>query len=193
MTTFRPVLAAAAAAALCAAAVPAHAATYSIDPTHTFVTFEVSHFGTSTNRGRFDKKTGSVHFDRAARTGRVEISIDTASINTGVGPFNEHLRGKDFFDATSHPTATFVAERMVFDGDKVAEVPGRLTLRGKTHPVTLKASNFNCYDNPMFKREVCGGDFVATIKRSQFGVDWGLEMGFPDEVRLLVQVEAIKQ
>lgn len=184
--------AAVAATALVAAAAPAHAATYAIDPTHTFVTFEVLHFGTSTNRGRFDRKEGSVQFDRAARTGKVEITIDMASINTGVGPFNEHLRGKDFFDAATHPTATFVSERMTFTGDKVSEVTGTLTLLGKSLPVTLKASRFNCYDNPMFKREVCGGDFETTIKRSQWGMTYGLP-GIPDDVRLLIQVEAIKQ
>ncbi len=184
--------AAVASAALFAAAVPAHAATYAIDPTHTFVTFEALHFGTSTNRGRFDKKEGTVQFDRAARTGKVEIRIDMASINTGVGPFNEHLRGKDFFDTAQFPTATFVADRMTFAGDKVTEVPGTLTMLGKAVPVTLKATNFNCYDNPMFKREVCGGDFETTIKRSQWGMTYGLP-GIPDDVRLLIQVEAIKQ
>jgi polyisoprenoid-binding protein YceI len=72
-------------------------------------------------------------------------------------------------------------------------VAGTLTLLGKTLPVTLKATQFNCYLNPMFKREVCGGDFEATIQRSQWGMGWGLNMGVPDNVRLLVQVEAIRQ
>ena len=70
---------------------------------------------------------------------------------------------------------------------------GSLTLRGKAMPVTLKASNFNCYTSPMLKREVCGGDFETTIKRSQWGVNYGLEFGMPDDVRLLIQVEAVKQ
>ena len=191
MKTF--IAAAACAAATLATLTPAHAATYSIDPTHTFVTFEASHFGTSTNRGRFDKKEGTVTFDRAAKTGRVEITIDTASINTGVAPFNSHLQGKDFFNVAAHPSAKFVGERFAFNGDKVSEVSGTLTLVGKTMPVTLKASNFNCYQNPIFKREVCGGDFETTIQRSQWGMNWGIDMGIPDNVRLLIQVEAIKQ
>jgi polyisoprenoid-binding protein YceI len=188
-------LIAAATAALAAtlATAPAHAATYSIDPTHTFVNFEVTHFGTSTTRGRFDKKEGSVTFDRAARTGKVDITIDMASINTGVAPFNGHLQSKDFFNVAAHPSARFVGERLVFNGDKVSEVAGSLTLLGKTMPVTLKATNFNCYDNPIFKREVCGGDFETTIARSQWGMNWGIDMGIPDNVRLLIQVEAIKQ
>lgn len=176
-----------------AAGAQAQSATYAIDPTHTFVTFEIDHFGTSTNRGRFDKKEGSVQFDRAGKTGKVELTIDTTSINTGVEPFNKHLQSKDFFNAAEHPTAKFVADKFSFNGDKVTEVAGTLTLLGKTQPVTLKANKFNCYQNPMLKREVCGGDFETTIQRSQWGLGWGLNMGFQDNVRLVVQVEAIKQ
>jgi polyisoprenoid-binding protein YceI len=177
---------------LAAGAAQAQSATYAIDPTHTFVNFEIGHFGTSINRGRWDKKEGTVQFDRAGRTGKVDITIDMNSINTGVGPFDGHLKSPDFFNTAQFPTARFVGERFVFSGDKVTEVQGSLTLMGKTHPVTLKASNFNCYLNPMFKREVCGGDFEATILRSQWGIS-GLPMVAPDNVRLLVQVEAIKQ
>ena len=170
----------------------AQSATYAIDPTHSTVIFEASHFGTSTNRGRFDKKEGSITLDKAAKTGRVEITIDTSSISTGVGPFDGHLKSKDFFNSAEFPTAKFVGDKFVFDGDKVASVSGTLTLVGKTQPVTLKATNYNCYTNPMLKREVCGGDFETTIQRSAYGISYGLP-GIPDNVRLLVQVEAIKQ
>ena len=189
----KTLIAAAACAAAALATLPAHAASYSIDPTHTFVTFEVTHFGTSTARGRFDKKEGTVQFDRAARTGRVEINIDTASINTGVAPFNSHLQSKDFLNAAAFPSAKFVGESFVFNGDKVTQVAGSLTMLGKSVPITLKANNFNCYPNPIFKREVCGGDFETTLMRSQWGMNWGVEMGIPDSVRLLIQVEAIQQ
>jgi len=181
------------AAALAAVLPPAQATTYTIDPTHTFVHFEIPHYGTSTTRGRFDRKEGQVQFDRAARTGRVEITIDTTSIDTGTGAFDDTLKSKDFFNAEQFPTAKFVADRFVFDGDRVSEVGGTLTLLGKTLPVTLKASNFNCYLNPLLRREVCGGDFDTTIARSRWGMDWGLKFGFSDQVRLLVQVEAIKE
>jgi polyisoprenoid-binding protein YceI len=180
-------------ASLFAAVASAQAATYTIDPTHTFVTFEADHFGTSTNRGRFDKKDGTVEFDRAAKKGKVELTIDVASINTGVAPFNKHLQSADFFNVEQHPTAKFVADKFTFDGDKVTQVSGTLTMLGKTNPVTLKANRFNCYMNPMLKREVCGGDFETTIQRSQWGVSYGLNMGMQDNVRLVVQVEAVKQ
>ena len=171
----------------------AQSATYAMDPTHTFVSFEIGHFGTSTNRGRFDKKEGTVQFDRAGKTGKVDLTIDAASISTGTVPFNQHLQSADFFNVAQFPTVKFTADKFVFAGDKVSEVVGSLTLLGKTNPVTLKASQFNCYQNQMIKREVCGGDFSATIQRSQWGMTWGSNFGFPDDVKLVVQVEAIKQ
>lgn len=176
-----------------ALAAPAYGAGYVIDPTHTFVIYEISHFGTSTNRGRFDRKEGTVQFDRAARSGKVEVSLDPSSISTGVALLDKHLQSADFFDTAKYPSAKFVGDKFVFKGDQVAEVIGTLTLLGKTQPVTLKATQFNCYLNPLLKREACGGDFETTIKRSQWGMKWGLEAGVPDEVRLLIQVEAIKQ
>ena len=178
--------------ALAAGAAHAETATYAVDPTHTFVTFESKHFGTSTLRGRFDKKEGKVSFDKAAKTGKAELTIDMSSVSTGVGPLDGHLKGKDFFSAAEFPTATFVGDKFSFDGDKVKSVAGTLTMRGKTQPVTLTATNFNCYQNPMLKREVCGGDFETTIKRSQWDVSYGLP-GIPDDTRLLIQVEAVKQ
>jgi polyisoprenoid-binding protein YceI len=178
------------AAPLLATAAPA---TYAIDPTHTSVFFEALHFGTSTNRGRFIKNSGTVSFDRAAKSGKVDLTLDMSGISTGVAPFDKHLSSADFFDVANHPTARFVGDAFVFDGDKVTEVRGQLTLRGQTHPVTLKAVRFNCYDNPMLKREVCGGDFETTIQRSQWGVNWGLQMGVADATKLIIQVEAVKQ
>ena len=167
-------------------------ATYTIEPTHTFVTWEAKHFGTSTSHGRFDKKSGSITIDKTAKTGKAEITIDMKSMNTGVAPFDKHLTGEDFFAADQFPEAKFVSTSFKFEGDKLSEVSGNLTLRGKTNPVTLKSTGFGCYDNPYIKREVCGGDFETTIVRSQYDIKYGLP-GIPDNIRLLIQVEAIKQ
>ncbi len=192
-TTLLALAAATTLATFAAGAAHAEAASYAIDPTHTFVTFEIGHFGTTTNRGRFDKKEGSVQFDRAGKTGKVDITIDTTSVNTGTAPFDKHLQSADLFDAAKHPTIKFVSDKFSFNGDKVSEVAGQLTLLGKTQPVTLKATQFNCYQSPMLKREVCGGDFETTIDRTAFGMNYGVDWGFPKNVRLVVQVEAIKQ
>jgi polyisoprenoid-binding protein YceI len=174
-------------------AAQAQAPNYAIDPTHTFVNYENGHYGTTTNRGRFSTKDGTLFFDRAGQQGKVEIIIDISSVNTGVDFLNRQIQGKDFFNVADFPTATFKSDKFVFNGDKVSEVHGQLTLKGQTHPVVLKATKFNCYLNPILKqREVCGGDFETHIQRSQWGVMWGLQFGFEDDVKLIIQIEAIK-
>jgi polyisoprenoid-binding protein YceI len=192
MKKFAPLLAVVAALGFAAAA-SAEPATYVLEPTHTFVTFEISHFGTSTNRGRFDKKQGTVVLDRAGHTGKLDVVVDTTSLNTGTDAFTKHISSEEMLDVAKYPTAEFHGDKFTFNGDKVAEISGNLTLHGKTNPVTLKAQNFNCYQNPMLKHEVCGGDFDATIVRSQYGVSYGLNYGFPDAMHLVIQVEAVKQ
>jgi polyisoprenoid-binding protein YceI len=182
-----------AAAAVLSAASLAQAADYAIDPTHTFATFEIGHFGASVNRGRFDKKEGRISFDKAAQTGSVDVSFDVASVNTGTANFDKHLASAEILNAEKFPKARFVSTRFQFNGDQLRAVDGQLTLLGKTQPVTLKANQFACYESPMLKREVCGGDFEATIDRTAFGVNYGVDWGFPKNVRLVLQVEGVKQ
>lgn len=170
---------------------PVKGARYAIDPTHTFVLYEIGHYGTSTNRGRFSTKDGVVQIDESGRSGRVDITMDIGSINTGVELLNRHIQSKDFLNVAEFPTGRFVADRMVFSDDKVQEVKGTLTLLGRTNPITLKANRFGCYTSPLINRQVCGGDFETTVSRSQWGIDWGLNFGFEDQVRLLVQIEAV--
>src|ERR1700756_4190233 len=175
------------------AAAHAETATYAIDPNHTFASWEIAHFATSTNRGRFNKTSGTVTLDKAAKTGSLDVTVDTTSLDTGTAAFTKHISSDEMLNVAAFPTAHLVATKFVFNGDKVAEIDGNLTLMGKTNPIVLKAQNFNCYMSPMVKREVCGGDFDATLVRSQYGVSWGLNYGFTDNVHLVIQVEAIKQ
>ena len=175
------------------AAAHAESATYAIDPNHTFASWEIAHFATSTNRGRFNKTSGTVTLDKAAKTGSLDVTVDTTSLDTGTAAFTKHISSDEMLNVAAFPTAHFVANKFVFNGDKVAEVDGSLTLMGKTNPIVLKAQNFNCYMNPMVKREVCGGDFDATLVRSQYGLTYGLNYGFPDAMHLVIQVEAVKQ
>ncbi len=175
-------------------ATTAQAASYTIDPTHTFATFEIDHMGATTNRVRFDKKQGTVEFDRAAKTGKVEVQLDMTSVNSGTAAFNKHLQSAEIFNTAQFPTAKFVSDKFVFDGDKLKEVTGQLTLLDKTQSVSFKANKFNCYPSPMLqKREVCGGDFEATIDRTAFGVNYGVDWGAAKQVRLVLQIEAVKQ
>ncbi len=186
-------LAVAAACLLGPVLVQAGTASYAIDPTHTFAYFELPNFGISTIRGRFDRKSGSVQLDREAGTGRVEITIEAASIDTGVPALDAQLQGKDFLDVVTDPTLRFVGDGFVFDGDQVRQVSGLLTMHGQTHPLTLKATRYDCYTHPILRRQVCGGDFEAVVQRSQWGLGQGVTSGLPDKVSLLIQVEAIRQ
>lgn len=166
---------------------------YDIEPTHTFVNFEVLHSKTSTTRARFDNVDGYIVLDRKAGTGQADITIDINSVSSGIPDFDAHLKNPDFLDLAKAPTAKFVGTDFTFDGDKVKTVSGQLTLLGKTAPVTLTASHFNCYDSARLKAHICGGDFETTIKRSQWGMTWGIDKAIPDDVRLLVQIEAIQK
>jgi polyisoprenoid-binding protein YceI len=178
---------------LAGAAAQAEPVTYKFDPTHTWTTWEARHFGTSTFRGRFDKKEGTVTIDTAAKTGKVEVTIDLTSANTGVEHLNKHLQEADFFDTAKFPTATFVGTDFKFEADQVSQVAGQLTMHGKTAPVTLKATGFNCFQNPMLKREVCGGDFITTLHRGDWDMNYGAPFPVGGDVVLKIEVEAIRQ
>jgi len=188
-----PTLAGLAAAWLLAGAACAQPVAYTLDPTHSFVTFEVLHFDTSTLRGRFGPLQGEVQLDRAARRGRVQLAIDTAAVSTGVPVLDARLRQDDMLASAAHPQAFFVAEAITFDASGgVAALTGEFTLRGTSRSLRLQAERFRCYTSPLLRREVCGGDFSAVLSRSAFGITHSLPF-VADTVRLLVQVEAIRQ
>lgn len=179
--------------ALFTATMFAHAepASYTIDPTHTSVVFEVRHFGTSTVRARFNVKSGTITIDPAAKSGKADIVIDSASVSSGVPDLDRILKDANYFNVGTYPDATFAATDFRFDGDRVMEVSGDLTIIGTTRPVTLAAIHYHCYQSPIFKKQVCGGDFETRIKRSA----WNLNAFIPfvsDETRLLIQIEATR-
>jgi len=182
------------AAVIAAVAGPACAAPmkYEIDPGHTWVVYEITHFGTSTNRGRFPVKEGTVQVDAQAGVGKVDVTIDTSAPASGVPALDRMLQGERLFRSAEFPAARFVAGDIRFDAGKPVELKGELTLLGATHPVTLKSQRYNCFHHAMLKRDVCGGDFETTIQRSRWGMGWGTHI-VADEVRLLIQVEAVKQ
>lgn len=175
-------------------AAPAFAApeTYVVDGTHTFPRFSYSHFGYSTQLSRFDRTTGTVVFDKAAKTGSVDIVIDTRSVDTGFGTFNEHIQGEDFLDTAKYPTATFKSTKVVFDADKPVAVEGQLTLKGVTRPVTLTLTSFQAMPHPMLKKNAIGANAFTVVKRSEFNAGkYAPYVG--DEVRIDIAVEAIAQ
>lgn len=171
------------AAAVNTAAAPA---VYVLDPDHTFVHFEVQHFGTSTSRGRFGPVTGEVTLDRALGRGELGLRINTASVDTGIPVFNARLRQPDLLASSEFPDAFFVARNFRFDGDRVAEVRGEFTFRGVSQPLSLRMRRFGCRQDGGV--EVCGGDFEGEVLRSEFGATFLLPL-VGDRVRLIVQVE----
>ncbi|HOM14300.1 MAG TPA: YceI family protein [Rubrivivax sp.] len=175
------------------AAAHAEPASYKIDDDHTYATFAIDHYGASINRARFDEVSGTMSFDKAARTGAVDITVQVRSVYSGSKGFDEHLLTPDLFNAAAYPTLRFVSERLVFEGDRLVEVPGQLTLLGQTRPVTLKANQFNCYPNRRAKTEACGGDFEAVLDRTLWGMNYLVDVGMPKTVKITATIEAFKQ
>ncbi len=168
--------------------------TYQLDPGHTFPSFEVDHMGgVSVWRGKFTKSSGTVTLDRAAKAGTVDVTVDTASVQTGNAKLDEHVRSDELLDVAKFPTATYKGTQIRFDGDKPVEVVGSFTLHGVTKPLNLKVESFKCIPHPMLKREVCGVEATAKFDRSDYGVDLGRQYGFGMATVLHIQAEGIKQ
>jgi len=182
------------AAATVATTAPALAApeTYVIEGTHTFPRFSYNHLGYSTQLNRFNKTTGKIILDKEAKTGEVDIVIDTRSVDTGYAVFDEHIQGEDFLDTAKYPTATFKSNRVVFEGDRPVAVHGNLTLKGVTQPVTLTVTSFQAMPHPMLKKDAIGANAHTVIKRSEFNAD-KYAPHVSDEVRIDIAVEAIKE
>lgn len=174
-------------------AAPAFAApvVYTVDNTHTYPRFSYSHFGFSKQLSRFNKTSGTVTLDAAARTGAVEVTIDTTSVDTGYETFDGHIQGPDFLDTANHPTATFKSTKVTFNGDAPATIEGELTLKGVTRPVTLTVTSFKAMPHPMLKKPAIGANATTVIKRSEFNAG-KYAPNVSDEVTLDIALEAIQ-
>jgi len=167
---------------------------YNVDPNHTYPSFEADHFGgLSVWRGKFDKSSGTIVFDKDKASGTVDITIDAASIDFGHAKLNDHAKSPEIFDVAKFPTATYKGNLAKFKDGAPTEVEGQLTLHGVTKPVKLTITQFKCMVNPMSKKEVCGADASATFNRSDFGVNFGDKYGFKQDVKLQIQVEGIRE
>jgi len=163
---------------------------YTVDSDHTFPSFETSHRGLSHWRGKFNKTTGKIWLDSVGKTGRVEIEVDTRTVNFGLPSMDKALQNEAWLSTEKYPTATYKGT-ISYKGDKPAEVNGDFTLRGITIPLKLEIRSFNCEMNPMFKREQCGADARAQFDRREFGMTKDLVPTDP-YVRLMIDVEALK-
>ncbi len=189
MKSFKHISAALALVTLAAGSAMAAPVSYTVDGSHTFPRFSYSHFGYSTQLSSFGKTTGTVVFDAQAKTGAVDIVIDTTTVNTGFADFNGHIQGEEFLDTAKFPKATFKSTKVVFEGDKPASIEGQLTIKGVTKPVTLTVTSFQAMPHPMMKVPAMGANAFVTIKRSEFNAGkYAPYVG--DEVRIDIAIEA---
>jgi polyisoprenoid-binding protein YceI len=167
-------------------------ATYTIDPTHTFPSFEADHMGMSMWRGKINRNTGTITLDKAAGTGSVDITMDMTSIDFGLDIMNSKAREPELFDTAKFPQARYTGRLDGFQNGAPTRVVGELTLHGVTKPVTLTINTFKCMPHPMLKRDWCGADASATLNRADFGIDAGKDWGFKMDVGLRISVEAVQ-
>jgi polyisoprenoid-binding protein YceI len=148
--------------------------------------------------GRFSKSAGKFTMDRAAKSGSLEVTIEAGSIDTGDNDKgsrprsrDEHLRSPDFFNVAEFPRITYRSTAVKFSGDNPSEIEGQITMLGVTKPVSLKVDRWVCRDHPVRKTPMCGGNASGSLKRTDFGMKYGVP-GIGDEIRLMVNVEAFK-
>ena len=169
-----------------------------IDAAHSAVGFAVRHMGISTVRGRFAAYEGVIETGEGMALRRIEVTIDPASITTGVERRDGHLRSADFFDVAAHATVRFVSARVTAEGPKRFRVLGDLTIRGVTRPVTLTVETLGDAVRDMDGKRRTGATAVATINRKDWGLSWNqaLELGgvmVGEDVTLTIEIEAIAQ
>ncbi|PTT87562.1 polyisoprenoid-binding protein [Pelomonas sp. HMWF004] len=183
-----PLFAAALLAPALAAAAPQ---TYDIDPTHTYPSFEADHMGLSYWRGKLNKSSGSVVYDKANGSGSVDVEMDLASIDFGLDAMNAWARSDQFFNTAKNPSASYKGRFEGATGGVPAKLVGELTLNGQTRPVTLTVHQLKCIPHPMLKRDFCGADASGSFNREDFGLTAGKDYGFKMDVNLRIQVEAV--
>ncbi len=173
-------------------------ARWEIDPVHSEIAFSVRHLMVATVRGRFNRFQGVIEFDPAhPESGRVEVTIDAASIDTRNEQRDNHLRSPDFLDVEKYPTITFVSKRIEPLGDNRFRVVGDLTLRGVTREVALEAEFLGVSKDP-WGGERAGFSARAKLNRHDFGASWNvaLETGgwlVGDTLDVTLDIEAVRK
>ena len=164
---------------------------FTIDPTHTYPSFEADHMGLSIWRGKMTHTDGTIVLDRTARTGTVRVVVDLNSVDFGLDALNKWAVGPEFFDTSKHAQASYAGKFAAFHDGAPTRVDGELTLHGVTRPLALTINSFACKPHPMLHREWCGADASAVFNREDFGLSAGKSYGFRMDVTLRIQVEAV--
>lgn len=168
---------------------------FTADAQYLSINFSIDHLGLTNVYGRFTKSSAKFTMDRAAKTGSVDVAIETASVDTNDGDKgnrprsrDEHLRTADFFNAAEFPRMTYKSSRVTFSGDNPSAIEGSLTLLGVTKPVALTIERFKCNPATPTAKERCGGVVVGKIKRSEFGMNRQIP-SIGDEVAMTIGFE----
>jgi polyisoprenoid-binding protein YceI len=181
------------AAVLACACIPGAwaAETFSLDPGHTFPSFEIRHQGVSTMRGKFNRSQGRVMLDAEKQLGVIEVRVDATSGDTGHDGLNAKLLGANFFRTAQFPEILFTSDKVEFKEGKPVSASGNLTLLGVTKPVTLEIRDYACTTQFLTRRPLCGADVHGVIKRSDFGMNYAIPL-IGDEVKLAIEVEGFR-
>lgn len=182
-----------------ASATPLH---FTLDPDHTYPSFEADHMGLSIWRGKFDHSTSTATLDAAAKTGTVDVSVDIASIDFGNPALDKVMLGArapmcqsgcGTFFVAKYPTARYRGRLADFVDGAPTRVIGQLTMHGVTRPLTLAIDRFKCIPDFMLKPRLrCGADALGTFQRDAFGLDGGKSFGMDMKATLRIQVEAVQ-
>lgn len=165
---------------------------FTLDPTHTFPSFEIRHHGVSTMRGKFNRSQGRAVLDPEGRENLIEVSVDAASVDTGLDDLNQKLRGASFFNTGTYPEIRFSANQIDFKDGRPVAARGNLTLLGQTRPVELEIRDYACTLQFLTRRPLCGADVHMVLRRSDFGMSFGIPL-IGDEVRLAIEVEGFRE
>lgn len=164
---------------------------YTLDASHSYVDWQISHFGFSHPSGKW-YANGTLELDKdKPQDSKVNVTINVADMVTGIPKLDEHLKGEEFFDVAKYPTATFVSDKVTVTGEDTAKVQGMLTLHGVTKPVTLNVKLNRLATSPITNKMTAGFSATAEIKRSDFGIKAFLP-NLGDDVKLKIEVEANK-
>jgi polyisoprenoid-binding protein YceI len=169
------------------------AGTYEIEPTHTSVTWRLSHGGLSTYTARFDKISGQIQFNpQAPTTSSAAITIDPNSVNTGLPNFDKEI-AKAVFKAEANPAITFRSTSLTATSLTTGTMTGDLTIAGVTKPMTLNVAYNNGRMSPFARRQNIGFSATGKIKRSEWGMANWINFGIGDDVDLIIEAEFLKK
>lgn len=163
-----------------------------LEPGHTFPSFEIRHQNVSLMRGKFKRTQGRVLLDPDGPGSRIEVVVDAGSGDTGHDGLNQKLLGSPFFNTAQFPEIRFVSTDVVFKDGKPVSANGDLTLLGVTRRVTLEIRDYACTRQFLTQRPLCGADVHASIRRSDFGMTYGIPL-IGDEVKLVIEVEGLRE